>query len=88
MKNIIIPLDISPEIMIALNENEQELKNYFQIGYAKMLFEEEKLTIGKAIRLSGLTRYEFEKALTKKNIPFSNPDVDQVLSDMQKLSDL
>jgi len=36
VKNIIIPLDISPEIMIALNENEQELKNYFQIGYAKI----------------------------------------------------
>ena len=29
MKNISIPVDISPEIMIALNENEQELKNQF-----------------------------------------------------------
>ncbi len=88
MKNISIPVDISPEVMIALNENEQELKNYFQTGIAIMLFQEGKLTIGKAIQLSGLTRYEFEKALTKKNIPFSNPSVEQVLSDTEKLSSL
>ncbi len=88
MKNISIPVDISPEIMIALNENEQDLKNYFQTGIAMMLFQEGKLTIGKAIQLSGLTRYEFEKVLTKKNIPISNPSIDQIFSDMDKLSDL
>lgn len=88
MKNISIPVDISPEIMIALNENEQNLKNYFQAGIAIMLFQEGKLTIGKAVQLSGLTRFEFEKALAKKNIPISNPSIDQVFSDMEKLDDL
>lgn len=88
MKNIRIPVDISPEIMIALNENEQELKDYFQSGIAIMLFQERKLTFGKAVQLSGLTRFEFEKVLTKKNIPFSNPDIEQVFSDMKKISDL
>ena len=87
MKNISIPVDISPEIMIALNENEQELKSYFQTGIAIMLFQEGKLTIGKAIQLSGLTRFEFEKVLSKKNIPVSNPSIDQVFSDMEKLND-
>ncbi|MCF8363182.1 MAG: UPF0175 family protein [Prolixibacteraceae bacterium] len=88
MKNISIPVDISPEIMIALNENEKELKDYFQSGIAIMLFQEGKLTFGKAVQLSGLTRYEFEKVLTKKNIPFSNTDIEQVFSDVEKLSDL
>jgi predicted HTH domain antitoxin len=88
MKNITIPVDISPEIMIALNENEQDLKHYFQIGIAIMLFQEGKLTIGKAIQLSGLTRFEFEKALAKKNIPVSNPGIDQIFSDMEKLGNL
>jgi len=88
MKNISIPVDISPEIMIALNENEKELKDYFQSGIAIMLFQEGKLTFGKAVQLSGLTRYEFEKALTKKNIPFSNTDIEQVFSDVEKLNDL
>ncbi len=89
MDNIItIPVDVSPEIMITLNESEQELKDHFQIGIAIMLFEEGKLTIGKAIQMSGLTRYEFEKKLAKKNIPISNPSVEQVFSDMQKLNDI
>lgn len=88
MKNIVIPVDISPDIMIALNESEKELKNHFQVGIAMMLFQEGKLTLGKAIQLSGLTRYEFEKSLTKNNIPISNSSFDQVISDINKLSAL
>ncbi len=88
MKDIIIPVNVSPDIMIALNESEKELKKHFQVGIAMMLFQEGKLTLGKAIRLSGLTRYEFEKILAKNNIPISNPSFDQVISDIDKLSDL
>ena len=40
MKNIVIPVDISPDILIALNESEKELKNHFQVGIAMMLFQE------------------------------------------------
>jgi predicted HTH domain antitoxin len=53
-----------------------------------MLFQEGKLTIGKAIQFSGLTRYEFEKSLTKNKIPISNQSIDQILSDIDKISDL
>jgi len=88
MNKISIPVDISPDLMIALNENEQELKNHFQVGIAMMLFQEGKLTIGKAIQLSGLTRFEFEKALSKNNIPISNQSIEQVFLDVEKLSDL
>lgn len=88
MKNITIPVNITLHIMIALNKTEQELKSDFQSGMAMLLFQEGKLTMGKAIQLSGLTRYEFEKMLTKNNIPFSNQDIDQVIYDLDKLSDL
>ena len=88
MKNIVIPVDLSPDIMIALNETEQELKNHFQVGIAMLLFYQGKLTLGKAIQLSGLTRYEFERSLAKSKIPISNPDINQVISDIDKLSDL
>lgn len=88
MKNITIPVNISPDIMIALNETEQELKIHFQAGIALILFHEGKLTLGKAIQLSGLSRYEFEKMLKKNNIPISNQNIDEVLSDLGKLSDL
>jgi predicted HTH domain antitoxin len=88
MKTITIPVDISPDIMVALNESEQELKSHFQVGIAIMLFQEGKLTLGKAVQLSGLTRYEFEKALAQSNIPFFNPKIDEVISDLEKLTDL
>ena len=74
--------------MIALNESEQELKNHFQVALAMMLFQEGKLTIGKATQLSGLTRYAFEKALAKNNISISNPSFEQVMADVEKLKGL
>ncbi len=88
MKNITIPVDVSSDILLALNESEQELKVHFQAGIAMLLFQEGKLTFGKAIQLSGLSRYEFEKKLTKSNVSFVNQSLDQVMSDLDKLSDL
>ena len=88
MKNITISVDIPSDLMIALNESEQELKSHFQVAIAIMLFQEGKLTLGKAIQLSGLTRYEFEKALAKNKISVSSLNMDQILSDVDKLSNL
>ncbi len=88
MKNISIPVEVPADILIALNESEQELKNHFQIAVAMMLFQEGKLTLGKAIQLSGLTRFEFEKSLAKNNISVSHINVEQIMSDADKLKDL
>ena len=88
MKNISIPIEVPSDILIALNESEQELKNHFQVAVAMMLFQEGKLTLGKAIQLSGLTRFEFEKSLSKNKIPVSNLNVEQIMSDAGKLKDL
>ena len=88
MEDVTIPVDIPSDILVALNESEQELKSHFQVAIAIMLFHEGKLTIGKAIQLSGLTRYEFEKALDKSNIPVSSPDFEQVMKDLDSISDL
>lgn len=88
MKNITIPVDIPSDMLIALNETEQELKDHFQVAIAQMLFKEGKLTLGKAIQLSGLTRFEFEKYLAKNEIPVSNLSMEQIMSDVDKLGDL
>ncbi len=88
MQNVTIPLNVSSEVMLALNESEQELKSYFQKGIAVMLFQEGKLTLGKSIQLSGLSRYEFEKELFKRNIPISEPSLSEVFSDAEKLRSL
>jgi predicted HTH domain antitoxin len=86
MENITIPVDISPEIMLALNESEHELKVHFQAGIAMLLYQEGKLTFGKATQLSGLSRYEFEKLLYKNKVTIPNQGIEQVKSDVEKLS--
>ncbi len=88
MKTITIPLNIPKDLFITLNESEQELKTHFQTAIAIMLFQEGKLTIGKATQLSGLSRFEFEKALAKSKIPVSQLNIDEILSDVNKLKDL
>ncbi len=86
MQNYVIPITIPAEIMIALNESESNLKNYCQSLIAMTLFEEEKLTFGKAVQLSGLGRYEFEQQLAKRNIALANPNIDEVFNDISKLT--
>jgi predicted HTH domain antitoxin len=88
MKNITIQVDIPSDMLVALNESEKELKSHFQTATAMMLFQEGKLTIGKAIQLSGLTRFEFEKALAKNKIPVSVLDENIIKSDIEKLSQI
>lgn len=88
MKNITISIEIPSDLMIVLNESEQEIKSHFQASIAMMLFKEGKLTLGKAIQLSGLTRFEFEKLLAKNKIPISELKVDQIFDDFEKIQEL
>jgi len=88
MKTLTIPVNVSPNILVALNETEQELQGRFQSRIAVMLFQEGKLTIGKAVQLSGLTRYEFEKLLVQNNIAAPHQNADEIFRDLNKLNDL
>lgn len=81
MKTITIPIEVPSDVLMNLNETEQELKNHFQLAIAMMLFHEKKLSIGKAIQLSGLSRYEFEKSLAKNKIPLSSENFEQIMDD-------
>jgi predicted HTH domain antitoxin len=86
MNDITIPVNVSPDILVTLNETEEELKSHFQVAVAMMLFQEGKLTIGKAIQLSGLTRYEFELSLAKNKISVSNLSFEEIINDLDKIS--
>ena len=86
MYNITIHLEVLSDLLLTLNETEMELKVHMQLAVAMMLFFQKKITIGKAVKLSGLTRYEFEKALVKNKIPISDISVEQVLEDVEKLA--
>ncbi len=80
-----ISIDFPMDILLAINESEKELKSRIKITLAIQLFKLEKLTIGKASQLSGLSRLEFENELSKNNISISNLSEEDILMDIEKL---
>ena len=80
-----ISIDFPSDILLALNENETELKRDIKISLAIRLYRLERLTIGKAAQLSGLSRFDFETLLSENEISISNLSLDDVLGDTLKL---
>lgn len=87
MNTITIPLEVPSDILVALNETEDSLKNEFQTNTAILLYQRGKLTLGKAIQLSGVGRYEFEKKLAVSKVSVSNLTIGQIFDDVEKLND-
>lgn len=80
-----ISIEIPSDILLALNENENELKNDIKTSLAIRLYQQEKLTIGKAAQLCDLSRYDFEKLLSENGISISNLTIDDIIHDSEKL---
>uniref|UniRef100_Q3ATT9 Uncharacterized protein n=1 Tax=Chlorobium chlorochromatii (strain CaD3) TaxID=340177 RepID=Q3ATT9_CHLCH len=80
-----ILIDFPSDILLALNETEAELKLRIKTTLAMRLYQLQKLTIGKAAQLSGLSRIEFETLLSENEIPISNLTIDDVIDDYKKL---
>jgi len=80
-----ISVDFPDDILLALNESENDLKKRIKVTLAIQLYNLQKLTIGKAAQLSGMTRFEFEKELSKNNISISSLNEEDILSDIEKL---
>jgi predicted HTH domain antitoxin len=68
-----------------LNESENDLKQRIKLTLAIQLYKVQKLTIGKAAQLSGMSRLEFEKVLSKNEISISSLTEENVFNDMDKL---
>ncbi|MDY0093278.1 MAG: UPF0175 family protein [Candidatus Vecturithrix sp.] len=82
-KEITIP--IPRDIFISLNEPEMELRKELQRLLAVQAYRQGKLTLGKAARLGGMTRLEFERFLSEHEIPISLLTLEDVHHDLQKL---
>lgn len=80
-----ISIDIPADILLALNETEAELKQRIKTSLAIRLYVLQKLTIGKAAQLSGLSRFEFETLLSENEISISNLTIKDVMDDRKKL---
>jgi predicted HTH domain antitoxin len=80
-----ISVDFPADILLALNETENQLIQRIKLALAVQLYKAQKLTIGKAAQIAGLSRFQFETALAEHEIPVSNLTADEVLDDIGKL---
>lgn len=85
MEKQTINIDFPSDILLALNETEDELKQRIKIELAVRLYNLQKLTIGKAAQIAGLSRLQFEKILSENEVPISNLTIDDVIEDPKKL---
>ena len=85
MKVQTIAIDFPSDILLTLNENENELKQNIKLSLALRLYKLQKITIGKAAQIAGLSRIDFETFLSENEVPISNLTLDDVLKDCQKL---
>lgn len=85
MKTQKITIELPSDILLTLNENEKELKQDITISLALQLYKQNKLSIGKASQIAGLSRLEFENVLAENGLNISNLTLEYVISDIQKL---
>ncbi len=80
-----VKLKFPSDILLTLNQTEEELMETIRISLALRLYQLNKLTIGKAAQVAGLSRYEFETVLAENGMPISNLTLEDVISDSQKI---
>jgi predicted HTH domain antitoxin len=80
-----ISIDLPNDILLALNETETELKQRVRMALAVQLFKLQKLTLGKAAQLAGLSRLRFENLLADNAIAISSLTLEEVMDDARKM---
>lgn len=83
-----INFTILKDILIALNESEQEFTHDIKLHMAIHYYQTGKLSMGKAVELSGLSRYQFESILSQRGISISNLTEDDIKKDIDTMRDL
>lgn len=81
-------IDLPADILLTLNESETDVKQRILQSLAIQLYQEEKVTIGKAAQVAGISRLAFETLLAKHKIPISLLSAEEVFADANKLKQL
>lgn len=80
-----IQIDLPADILLTLNGSEKELQQEIKYALAIRLYCNQKVTLGKAAQIAGLSRLQFEVLLAENEIPISNLSLEDVLTDLEKL---
>ena len=80
-----INIDLPADILLTLNESENELKTRIKVSLAVQLYTQQKVTLGKAAQIAGMSRLKFETILSENEVPISYLNLDDILRDADKL---
>lgn len=80
-----LQIELPSDILLTINESEQQLMDRVKLLLATTLYLEEKVTIGKAAQIAGLSRLRFETVLPAMQLPISLLEIEDVLGDAEKL---
>ena len=76
-----IELEISDDLLLALNEDEKEFEKTIKLYTALQLYREHKLTLGQAAELADLNKDEFMMLCGRHGIPVINYDSNDLESE-------
>lgn len=60
-----IHIDLPADILLTLNKSQQELQQEIKYALAIRLYRHQKVTLGKAAQIAGLSRLQFEDMLAE-----------------------
>ncbi len=71
MERLSLNISVKPDILLTFNKKEKEFGHELKLWAAVSMYMFDKISLSRAATLAGLHRYDFEKLLTKLNIPIS-----------------
>jgi predicted HTH domain antitoxin len=81
-----IQVQVEQELLVSLNRSPKEFGEDLLLWAAISLYEHGKLSLASAANLAGYHRYDFEKLLSKMDIPISNLELEDIQKDIALLS--
>jgi len=85
MNSHTISVKFPDDILLTLNESEKELEQQLRISLSLRYYNQQKITIGKAAQIAGLSKLQFETLLSENEIPISNLTYDDITGDVEKI---
>ena len=71
METLSLNIEVKPDILLTFNKKPKEFGNELKLWAAISMYSFDKLSLARAARLAGYSRYNFDQKLNELNIPTS-----------------
>lgn len=80
-----ITIDVPAEVLLTLSRTEGELQREIRQALAVQFYLQQRITLGQAAQLAGMSRLAFEGYLGEMQVPISLLSLEEVRADQSKL---